>query len=157
MTKIGLTRRTLLGSAAAAAVAPSPLVASLDATRNKAFFKSLQYTLAGPVEVDLALLESVEALFVGKFGQEAMDALMAHLSEKGIASALEPQSDADMEAHLQWLTGALFTGSTDPSDTKARMVNYPYALGWKGLAFAKAPGLCAGPKFGYWSSDWRSA
>ena len=149
-----MTRRVLLGSTIAAAVVPSTLVASLNATRDKANFVSLLYTLAGPVEVAPALLESVEALFVEKYGQAALKALLAHLYDNGGASALDPQDDADIEAQIQWLTAALFTGSADPSDPKSKMINYPYALCWKGLAFAKAPGLCAGPEFGYWSTDW---
>ncbi len=150
-----LTRRSLMGSAAAAALVPGALTAaSLNATRDRTTFTALLYTLAGPVTAAPALLDSVTALFSETFGAGAIDALVAHVDKTGLASVLEPAKDAETETWLQWLTEALFTGSANPADSTARMVNYPYALGWKSLAFAKAPGLCDGPGFGYWSSDW---
>ncbi|MBY6163868.1 hypothetical protein KUV73_23500 [Mameliella alba] len=155
MTGVGLTRRALMGSAAALAVMPvAGLAQSLNRARDTALFTSLLYALAGPVEVAPALLTSVEQLFVTKFGAGAVDSLTAYVARNGLASALDPQDDPTIEAQLQWLTAALFTGSADPSDSDARVVNYPLSLGWKSLSFAKAPGLCAGPEFGYWAAEW---
>lgn len=149
------TRRSLLGGAAAAAMLPvAAAAAPLSATRDRAVFTALLYTLAGPVEVAPALLDSVAALFTAKYGQGAIDTLVAYFGSRGLAAALEPQPVPMIEAQIRWLTCALFTGSEDPHDSAARMVNYPLALGWKSLAFAKAPGLCAGPEFGYWGTDW---
>ncbi|MCA0997969.1 sugar dehydrogenase complex small subunit [Alloyangia pacifica] len=155
------TRRAVLsGGVSLAAMAALPggaLAASLNSGRDRAVFRSILYALAGPVSVAPQLLDSVTALFEAKFGAAAVDVLSAHAAQAGIAPLLEPQEDANREAQLQWLTEALFTGTADPEDDGARMINYPYALGWKSLSFGKAPGLCAGPDFGYWSDAWSPA
>lgn len=150
-------RAVLSGAASLVAMAAMPggaLAASLNGTRDQSVFRAVLYALAGPVNVAPQLLDSVTALFEAKFGPTAIDAMSSYASQAGVASLLDPQSDADREAQLQWLTTALFTGTQDPDDDTAKMINYPYALGWKSLSFAKAPGLCDGPEFGYWSKEW---
>lgn len=155
------TRRALLSggaSVAALAVLPGAAVArSLNDVRDRALFQSVLYALAGPVEMAPQLLSSVTGGFVAKFGSAALEDLVAHVAEAGVSDVLSPQADETREGHLQWLTGALFTGSADPSDKTAQMVNYPVALCWKSLSFAKAPALCAGPEFGYWFDEWGAA
>ncbi|SDE71881.1 Membrane bound FAD containing D-sorbitol dehydrogenase [Paracoccus isoporae] len=160
------TRRALLrGGASAAALAVMPgmlmpgaaVARSLNDVRDRALFHSVLYALAGPVEMAPQLLGSVSDGFVAKFGAAALDDLVAHVARAGVADVLTAQSDPTREAHLQWLTAALFTGSADPDDKTAQMVNYPVALCWKSLSFAKAPALCAGPEFGYWNGEWGAA
>ncbi|SDF89069.1 sugar dehydrogenase complex small subunit [Alloyangia pacifica] len=155
------SRRAVLGGGvslvAMAALPGGALAASLNTARDRTMFRSILYALAGPVEVAPQLLESVTALFEAKFGASAVDVLAAHAAQAGVAPLLEPQEDASREAQLQWLTEALFTGTADPEDDDARMINYPHALGWKSLSFGKAPGLCAGPGFGYWNDEWSAA
>ncbi|MCA0939856.1 hypothetical protein CLG85_006770 [Yangia mangrovi] len=161
MTPAPQTRRAVLcGGASLLALASLPggaLAASLNGARDRTMFRSILYALAGPVEVAPQLLESVTALFEAKFGSSAADVLSAHAAQAGVAPLLEPQEDSVREAQLQWLTEALFTGTADPEDEGARMINYPHALGWKSLSFGKAPGLCAGPEFGYWQDEWSAA
>ncbi|MBE9637272.1 hypothetical protein [Salipiger mangrovisoli] len=161
MTPAPKTRRAVLGGGASllamAALPGGALAASLNAARDRGMFRSILYALAGPVEVAPQLLESVTALFEAKFGPAAVDVLSAHAAQAGVAPLLEPQENAAREAQLQWLTEALFTGTADPEDDNARMINYPLALGWKSLSFGKAPGLCAGPEFGYWQHEWSAA
>ncbi len=161
MSLVPQTRRAVLsGGASLVAMAALPggaLAASLNGARDRGMFRSILYALAGPVSVAPQLLDSVTALFEAKFGGAAVEVLSAHAAQAGVAPLLEPQKDADREAQLQWLTEALFTGTADPDDDAAKMVNYPYALGWKSLSFGKAPGLCAGPEFGYWSNEWSAA
>ncbi|MEQ9259806.1 MAG: hypothetical protein RIG84_11975 [Roseovarius sp.] len=161
MTRARPTRRAMLtGSASLAAMAALPggaLAGSLNAARDRVVFRSILYALAGPVEVAPKLLESVTSLFEAKFGASAVDALSAHAAQAGVAALMEAQQDEARETQLQWLTEALFTGSADPDDDAARMINYPLALGWKSLSFGKAPGLCDGPDFGYWANAWSAA
>jgi hypothetical protein len=161
VSRLQQTRRAVLSGGVSfafmAALPSGALAASLNGARDAAMFHSILYALAGPVSVAPQLLTSVTALFEARFGASAVDDLAAHAAKAGVAPLLEPQIDATREAQLQWLTEALFIGTADPDDDAAKMVNYPYALGWKSLSFGKAPGLCDGPEFGYWANEWSAA
>ncbi|SMR70757.1 hypothetical protein SAMN04488030_0369 [Aliiroseovarius halocynthiae] len=117
---------------------------------------ALVHAIAGPVELSPPLLTALTRDFEAKFGLSALSDLVSRFGRNGVISVLDPQPDP-FESQVQWIASYLFTGSADPSEGNARMINYPYALAWKSLRFAKAPGLCAGPEFGYWLHPWEAA
>ncbi len=123
---------------------------------DETIWDALVRAVAGPVEVSPPLLTALTRDFEAKFGILALGDLVDRFGRNGVVTALDPQPDP-FENQVQWIASYLFTGSADPSDDDARMINYPYALGWKSLRFAKAPGLCAGPEFGYWLQPWEAA
>jgi hypothetical protein len=151
-----LSRRAFLaGTCSALGYATVASGESLSKPYDGTIWDSLVNAIAGPVELSPPLRISVTRDFEAKYGLPAMQSLVAHFGHNGIFSVLNPQSEP-IETQVQWITSYLFTGSADPSDGKARMINYPYALGWKSLRFAKAPGLCSGPDFGYWLRPWEA-
>lgn len=117
---------------------------------------ALVRAIAGPVDLSPPLSDALTRDFEGKFGRLALGDLIDRFGRNGVVTVLDPQPEP-FEDQVKWIASYLFTGSADPSDDDARMINYPYALGWKSLRFAKAPGLCAGPEFGYWLQPWSAA
>lgn len=135
---------------------PVAHAARLGQVFEQSIWDGLVSAIGGPVEIPPALRKSVGTAFTDKFGAAALRELIGHFSRDGIATVLDPQPDR-IEAKVRWIALYLFTGSADPSDENAPIDNYVHALGWKSLRFAKAPGLCAGPDFGYWEKPWGTA
>lgn len=157
MTSTKLSRRAILSLTCSVLVAASTANArGLVKFYDETIWDGLIRTIAGPVEIPPSLSAALRRDFDGKFGYSALRDLVDHFGHNGIGSVLDPQREP-FERQVQWIAGYLFTGSADPSDDAARMINYPYALGWKSLRFAKAPGLCSGPQFGYWLQPWMPA
>ena len=156
MTTTRLSRRALLsGTCCALALSGMARAGGLARLHDDAIWDALVRSIAGPVEVSPALLTALTRDFATKFGLPAFGDLVDRFGRNGVVTVLDPQPDP-VEIQVQWIASYLFTGSADPSDDNARMINYPYALGWKSLRFAKAPGLCAGPEFGYWLQPWQA-
>lgn len=154
------TRRAFLATSASVAALGWQMPASaagLNAGYDDAVWQALVRAIAGPVEVAPALLSALARDFAARFGPAAQDTLATHFGKAGIATVLDPQADAATEDQVQWIALYLFTGSANPADDAAPMANYVHALGWKSLRFAKAPGLCSGPEFGYWLEPWGAA
>ncbi|MGB0661434.1 MAG: hypothetical protein ACPGNV_14820 [Mangrovicoccus sp.] len=153
-----LSRRAFLGSTASFAILGQSVgqgaqAASLSQAYDTAIWQALVSTIAGPVELEPALRTALTTGFTAKFGLPALSDLVARFGHNGVYTALDPQP-APYEDQIQWIAGYLFTGSADPSDSTAQIENYPHALAWKSLRFAKAPGFCDGPEFGYWLKPW---
>ncbi|MCY0096863.1 hypothetical protein [Hoeflea ulvae] len=138
------------------ALAPAANAARLGTAHDDAVLDGLVSAIAGPVPVSPVLRAALRRDFAQEYGAPALWRLVEHFGHNGIASVLEPQPD-EIEGQVRWIALYLFTGSANPSVATAPMVNYPHALGWKSLRFAKAPGLCAGPEFGYWLKPWEAA
>lgn len=154
MTTARLTRRALLGGTCSALIlAPMAHSAGLAAFYDEAIWDDLVRAIAGPVELSPPLSSALTRHFEAKFGLPALRNLVARFGRNGVVTVLD-QQPYPFENQVQWIASYLYTGSADPTDDDARMINYPYALGWKSLRFAKAPGLCSGPEFGYWLQPW---
>jgi hypothetical protein len=138
-----------------APMAPLAQAAGLAGRYEATVWDALVRAIAGPVEVSPPLFNALTRDFTAKFGASARHGLRDRFGHNGVVTVLEPQPDP-FETQVQWIASYLFTGSADPSNDEARMINYPYALGWKSLHFAKAPGLCSGPEFGYWQHAWEA-
>ena len=154
MIAMPVSRRAFLaGSCSTLGFAGTGQAASLAKLYDDTIWDALVSAIAGPVELSPPLRAALTRDFEAKYGLAALNTLVEHFGHNGIYTALDPQP-SPIEDQVQWIALYLFTGSADPSDDTARMVNYPYALGWKSLRFAKAPGLCSGPEFGYWLKPW---
>jgi hypothetical protein len=154
MTAVRLSRRALLsGTCSALLLAPMAQSAGLAALYDDTIWDALVRAIAGPVELSPPLSVALTRDFGAKFGLPSQRDMVNHFGRNGIVTVLDTQADP-IESQVQWIASYLFTGSADPSDDDALMMNYPYALGWKSLRFAKAPGLCSGPEFGYWLQPW---
>ena len=150
-------RRFLFGTSSALALLPAQLSASsLRSSFDTSIWDVLVSTIAGPVELSPVLRAALTRDFEAKFGARAIADMAQYFTKNGIARVLDPQPEP-YENQIQWIALYLYTGSADPSDDQARLINYPYSLGWKSLPFAKAPGLCSGPEFGYWLQPWSAA
>jgi hypothetical protein len=134
---------------------PMAKAAGLAGRYDNTIWDALVRAISGPVEVSPPLFDALTRDFTAKFGAPALHGLVDRFSHNGVVTVLDPQPDP-IENHVQWIASYLFTGSADPSNDEASMINYPYALGWKSLRFAKAPGLCSGPEFGYWLHGWEA-
>lgn len=157
MTTARLSRRVFLsGTCSAFVLAPMAHSAGLAVVYDDTIWEALVSAIAGPVELSPPLRAALTRDFAAKFGMPTLRDLVDRFGHNGVYTVLDPQPDL-IESQVQWIASYLFTGSADPSDEKARMINYPYALGWKSLRFAKAPGLCSGPEFGYWLQPWGAA
>lgn len=157
MSNTHLSRRALLsGTCSALVLVPTAHSGGLGGVYDDTILDALVRTIAGPVELSPPLSVALKRDFEAKFGLPALQALVDRVGHIGVVTMLDPQPEP-YENQVQWIASYLFTGSADPSDDNARMINYPYALGWKSLRFAKAPGLCAGPEFGYWLQPWGAA
>lgn len=157
MTNARLSRRALLGGTCSVLVlVPMAHGGGLAGLYDDTILDALVRAIAGPVELSPPLSAALTRDFEAKFGLSALRDLVDRFGRNGVVTVLDPQPDP-FENQVQWIATYLFTGSADPSDTDARMINYPYALGWKSLRFAKAPGLCSGPEFGYWLQPWSAA
>jgi len=157
VTGLCLSRRAFLaGSCSAVALAPVAQAARLGSAYDDTVWDGLVSAIAGPVKSPQILRDALKRDFTKTFGVPALQDLVAHFGRAGIATVLDVQ-DGEREEQVRWIAAYLFTGSADPADKNAPMINYPYALGWKSLSFAKAPGLCSGPEFGYWLNPWEAA
>ena len=157
MTTQRLSRRAILsGTCCALVLAPTAHAGGLAALYDDTIWDALMRAIAGPVELSPPLSAALTRDFDAKFGMPALRNLVDRFGRNGVATVLDPQPDP-FENQVQWIAEYLFTGSADPSDDDARIINYPYALGWKSLRFAKTPGLCLGPEFGYWLQPWSAA
>lgn len=161
-TAQGTSRRALLAGTAslmALAAAPGGLAsaASLGAISRRTMLRTVIGAIAGPVELPESFAAAAIRDFAKAFGREAADAFATHFLTHGPRSVLDRQPSEELEDQVRWLALYLYTGTSDPKDADARLTNYPFALSWKSLEFAKAPGLCSGPEFGYWQHAWRPA
>jgi len=152
MTLPSVTRRFFLAAGCSIlGVQPASASARLGMRHDVAGWDHLVSVIAGPVEIAPALRVALLRDFTANFGNSATLELLWHFRKAGLASALDPQP-GEIEDRLRWMALYLYTGSGDPSDHSAELVNYPFALGWKALSFAKPPGMCLGPAFGHWMS-----
>lgn len=153
----GLSRRAFLaGTCSVLALTSGAAAARLGTVHELAVLDGVIDAIAGPLAVPALMRTALQSDFAQHFGKPALWALADHFRRIGLASVVDPQPQM-IEEQLRWIALYLFTGSADPSKPSAPLTNYPYALSWTSLSFAKAPGLCSGPQFGYWEKPWVAA
>lgn len=109
-------------------------------------FEDAAVALAGSGAFPAFVAEAARAMLEQEFGGAGVAALIPAIAAWQGGAAIP----AELEPLAQRLLVILYTGETAVTDPRAKLGHYPWALAWKVLAHAKAPGFC-GSGFGEWS------
>lgn len=109
-------------------------------------FEDAAVALAGSGAFPAFVASAARAMLEAEFGSARVAALIPAIAAWQDGTAIP----AELEALAQRLLVILYTGESAAADPRARLGHYPWALAWKVLDHAKAPGFC-GPGFGAWS------
>jgi hypothetical protein len=123
-----------------AAVLSSKLRPAFAAADSEAFARAAA-VLAGNAEVPDFFLAAARSALEASYGPDAVAQFAAAVSAAPAGEALPPE----FERMAQALLTMLYTGEIGSSAPY-----YPWAMAWRALGFANAPGICGGP-FGYWT------
>ncbi|WP_085905433.1 hypothetical protein [Kiloniella majae] len=147
-----LSRRSLLASAALIPLAGQAQALSLG-SGSRVFSEAVRQ-IGGVVDIADHMVRAVETEFLAVYGQDAMNTFIQLVDGRSITEALINASD-DFKEQTKLIARVLYTGEITRTDDKGNSTTtvpyYPWSLAWSSLAFAKAPGICGGPKFGHWT------
>ena len=114
------------------------------ATRDTdpAAFAQAAAVLTGPAAFPDFFLAAARSALIEGYGADAVARFTATVA----AAPADTTLPAEFESMAQTLLTILYTGEIGSSAPY-----YPWALAWRGLGFAKAPGIC-GDGFGSWTT-----
>ncbi|MEH6631114.1 MAG: hypothetical protein V7776_09815 [Halopseudomonas aestusnigri] len=149
---MNLSRRSLLASAALI-----PLVSQAHALSLGSGFRVFSEAvrqIGGVVDIADHMVRAVEKEFLFQYGQGGMNSFIAAMDGRSITETLANGSD-ELKEQAKLVARVLYTGEITRQDDKGNSITtvpyYPWSVAWSSLAFAKAPGICGGPKFGHWA------
>ncbi len=104
--------------------------------------------IGGIVGLPNIMLRAVEKEFINTFGQDAKTRFIAAMDGRSVTETIANGSD-EIKQQAKLIATVLYTGEiTHKGVTTAPY--YPWSVAWSSLAFAKAPGICGGERFGHW-------